>query len=98
MAFLARLPGYRRLSLARVCTGLQSFFRKGFSVSELQEGLDAYLDLVGKSWITKWGRAGNRADEVPERNAEPSTSGWLHPDSGEIAFARDVKLDAAVRG
>lgn len=53
-ALRALLPGYRALSLARICPGLSLYASAGISPSRLIAGLDGYLAAVGTSWLTDW--------------------------------------------
>jgi hypothetical protein len=48
------LPGYRALSLHRVCPALSRYVSAGLSPSQMLDGLDNYLATTGHTWITDW--------------------------------------------
>ncbi len=56
------MPGYRNLSLRRICPALSLYARAGLSPSDIRHGLDGYLAAAGRTWLTSW-----RSDQQAEQ-------------------------------
>lgn len=48
------MPGFRSISLYRICPALSLYVSAGLSVSALKRGLDSYLGALGRTWLTNW--------------------------------------------
>ena len=56
------LPGFRDVSLYRICPALSLYAHAGLSVAGLRRGLDDYLAAAGRTWLTSW-----RPDQAQEQ-------------------------------
>jgi hypothetical protein len=53
-ALRQELPGFRDVSLYRICPALSSYANAGLSATDLKHGLDNYLADTGRTWLTTW--------------------------------------------